>query len=125
MAVLITITRSTDDTGAFEQQVTLDGVTYTLKFRWNVRGMRADVDGNQLPGAWEMHVFDAEGTTAHQVGLVLRADWPVDVYLPGRIPAGVFIPIDTGAPVGEGEDPDFDDLGNRSQLHYFSISDFL
>lgn len=113
MAVLINITRETDDTGAFEQQVTLEGVTYTLKFRWNVRY-----------GAWEMAMLDAEGTTAHQVGLVLRADWPMDVYLPDRIPSGVFVAIDTGAPVGSGEDPGFDDLGNRVQLHYFPVSDF-
>lgn len=113
MAVLIPITRTSDDTGFFDQQVTLDGVTYTLEFRWNER-----------LGAWFMAVLDIEGTTAHQVGLRLVVDWPLGLYHQGRQPSGVFIAIDTGAPVGQGIDPGFDDLGSRVQLHYSPESDF-
>lgn len=115
MAVRITITRDTDDTGAFEQQATLDGVTYTLKFRWNVRY-----------NAWTMHVLDSEGVIAHRVGLVLRVNFPMDLYVrdPHRSPPGIFVAVDTSGPADFGEDPGFDDLGNRVQIEYLNAEDF-
>lgn len=112
MSVLIPIVRETDDTAHFDLQATLDGVTYTLEFRWNVR-----------LGAWFMHVLDADGVTPYQLGVRLVVDWPLGKYISGRRPTGVFIALDTGSPIGHGEDPGFDDLGSRVQLHYVPLSE--
>lgn len=115
MAFLIPITREVDDTGAFEQQATLDGVTYTLKFRWNVRGE-----------FWTMHVLDAEGVRAYRVGLVLRVNSPMDLYARDaeRLPPGIFVAVDTAGDPDEGQDPGFDDLGSRVQIEYQNAEDF-
>lgn len=114
MAVTIPITRAVDDTGYFDLQVNLDGVTYTLEFRWNVR-----------LGAWFMNVFDIDGTTAYQVGVRLVVDNPLSPNIVDRIPSGVFVAVDTGSPLGGGQDPNFDDLGSRVQLTYYPLSDLV
>ena len=115
MAFRIPIVREADDTGAFEQQATLDGVTYTLKFRWNVRGE-----------FWTMHVLDIEGVIAHRVGMVLRVNFPMDLYTrdPNRLPPGIFVAVDTAGDPDEGEDPNFDDLGSRVQIEYQNAEDY-
>jgi hypothetical protein len=112
MAFRIPITREIDDTGSFEQQVTLEGTTYTLRFRWNVR-----------MAAWVMHVLSADGATVHQAGLVLRANFPLGLYLPDRSPPGYFVVADTSAPIAEGQDPDLDALGSSAQLFYFTLAE--
>ena len=107
MAVTIPIVRDADDASHFDMQAVLDGVTYTLEFRWNVR-----------LGAWFMNVLDADGEEARLLGLRLVADYPLAANIADRTPPGVFLALDTGAAVGSGEDPGFDDLGSRVQLMY-------
>lgn len=112
MPINIPIARTNDDTGFFDLQVVLDGVTYTLEFRWNVR-----------LGAWFLAVLDAEGVVPFLVGLRLVADWPLALGVVDRQPPGRLMIVDTGAPLGQGQDPGFDDLGNRAQMVYFSKSE--
>lgn len=103
---LIPINRNADDASHFDLQAELDGTTYTLEFRWNVR-----------MGAWFMNVLDAEGDAAHLVGARCVADYALPART-SRTPPGLFVFVDTGAAEGEGEDPGFDDLGSRVQLWY-------
>lgn len=113
MSVLIPILRGADDTSFFDLQATLDGVTYTLEFRWNVR-----------LAAWFMNVLDVEGVIPYLVGVRLVADWPLAQAQVDRQPPGFFLAVDTAAPeTGGGTDPGFDDLGNRVQLCYVPESE--
>jgi hypothetical protein len=107
MASIVPIVREADGPSFFDLQAVLDGVTYTLEFRWNVR-----------MGAWFMNVLDAEGVNPTMLGVRLVVDYALGWQRPDRAPPGVFIAIDTGAAEGEGQDPGFDDLGNRVQLWY-------
>jgi hypothetical protein len=107
MAFVIPVVRNADDAAHFDLQAQLDGVTYTLEFRWNVR-----------LGAWFMNVLDAEGESPCLVGVRLVADWPLAQNIVDRSPPGYFLALDTGAAEGSGEDPGFDDLGSRVQLWY-------
>lgn len=93
----------------FDVQVTLEDVTYTLQFRWNVR-----------EEAWYMHILDAEGTTVLHAGLKLVADWPLATYTTERQPPGILVARDTS---GEGRDPGLDDLGDRVQLVYYTLAE--
>lgn len=97
----------------FDLQATLDEVTYTLQFRWNVR-----------LEAWFMDVLDSTGQTTYQSGLRLVANWPLNAYSTGRNPPGIFVAADSSsAVVGTGTDPGFDDLGDRVQLVYYTKAD--
>lgn len=93
----------------FDLQAVLDGVTYTLQFRWNVR-----------LEAWFMDILDEQGVTMLLAGLRLVANWPLGAYNTGRQPPGAFVAFDTS---GEGLDPGLDDLGDRVQLKYFTAED--
>ncbi len=123
MAVRIPIVRGADDAARFTLQVTLDGTTYTLEFRWNERAARTDAVGNLLAGAWFMNVLDGEGVQPLMVGLQVVVDYPIAANVVSRTPPGVFIAVDTGAAIGSGVDPGFDDLGNRVKLRYFSFGE--
>lgn len=112
MPILIPIVREQDGAAWLEQQVVLEGVTYTLEMMWNDRGQ-----------SWYLHVWDAEFVTPLEVGMKMVADYPMGRWSVDRLPMGCFVLIDTGAPTGAGEDPGFDDLGNRHQLHYFALSE--
>ncbi len=112
MAVVIPINREINGTSYFDLQAVLDDVTYTLEFRWNVR-----------LEAWFMNVLDITGTAAHQVGIRLVTDYPYNQRLANRVPSGMLAVIDTAAPEGQEEDPDFDSLGNRHQLVYLTEAD--
>lgn len=112
MAVTIPITRNSGEDPFFDLQVVLDGETYTLEFRWNVR-----------LAAWFMTVYDSEGETALIPDQRLVVDYPLGTFISSRKPTGVFVALDTHGVFGEGEDPDFDDLGNRVQLLYVSASE--
>lgn len=103
---------TTNGSSFFSLQATLDAVTYTLEFRWNVR-----------LEAWFMSIFDAQGTTPYLVGIRLVVDWPLGAYNTGRTPPGLFFALDTGAPVGGGIDPGFDDLGDRVRLAYVPLDE--
>src|SRR5262245_58922141 len=108
----IPIQRTIDDAAEFDLQINLEGTTYTLDFHWNVR-----------LEAWFMSVWDAEHLVPYQVGTRMVADWWMNRNTADRRPAGAFILIDTAAPVGQGEEPGFDDLGNRHLLHYATLAE--
>lgn len=104
---LIPIDRNKEDSSNFTLRVTLDAVTYTLEFRWNVR-----------LGAWFMSVLDADGNNTYAVNERLCVDYLIPRWRQDRSPPGFFVAVDTGSPSGGGQDPGFDDLGNRVQLWY-------
>jgi hypothetical protein len=113
MAFSIPIVREVDGPAFFDLQATLDDVTYTLEFRWNVR-----------LGAWFMNVLDAEGVEPSLLGVRLVVDFPLTQNIVDRAPPGFFLALDTGSAEGEGQDPGFDDLGNRVQLWYVPEEEF-
>jgi len=98
-----------DDLPFFDLQVTLESVTYTLEFRWNVRA-----------GKWFMSVLDETSNTVLQAAAKVVANWPLFAYVTGRQPAGAFLAFDT---TGAGLDPGLNDLGNRVQLIYFTTAE--
>lgn len=89
----------------FELQAVLDGATYSLDLRWNVRD-----------ASWYMHVLTADGAEIITAGLRLVVAFPIGAYRTGRLPPGVFVLIDSA---GAGADAGKDDLGIRHQLYYF------
>jgi hypothetical protein len=93
----------------FDVQVDIDGGTYTLQLRWNVR-----------LAAWFLTVLDEEGATVLIGDSALRVGGPVKPYFTGRIPAGAFVPVDTS---GGQVDPGYSDLGVRVQLDYFTATE--
>lgn len=93
----------------FSQQVTLEGTTYTLEFRWNVRGE-----------FWSMSIFDATGQTAISTGHKLNVDYLIGKFYSDRDPPGLFLAYDTS---GDGVEMAFEDLGNRVQLIYFESTE--
>lgn len=123
MPILIPIIRNADDAAHFTVQATLDDVTYTLEFRWNVRAPRTDHDGNVSSGAWRMNVLSADGSQAYMLGLPLVADYPPMKNIVSRTPAGTFMAIDTGSSIGDGVDPSFDDFGNRHKFYYWTAAE--
>jgi hypothetical protein len=106
MSAIIPLERETSN---FDVQVTLEDVTYTLDFRWNVR-----------LEAWFMNILDAEGVNVIRAGLRLVTGWPLNAYAAARTPPGAFLVIDT---TGQEEEPDLDGLGDRWQLIYFTSTE--
>lgn len=104
----IDIAREADGPAHFDVQVALEGATYTLEFRWNVR-----------LGAWFMALLDSQGTTPIAVGLRLVANWYLDAYSVGG-PPGRFAALDTS---NLNTDPGFDDLGTRVQIVYSTAAE--
>jgi hypothetical protein len=97
------------DAAYYDLQVTLEDVTYTLEFRWNVR-----------LEAWFMHILDAEGVNLIRAGLRLVVGWPLNAYAAARTPPGAFLLVDT---TGADEEAGLEDLGERHQLVYFSSTE--
>lgn len=101
-----------DPEGArFTFGVELEGVSYTIGFRWNDRD-----------GAWYMEVGDGQGTP-----LVVGVKVVINTMLLGRrttagLPTGDFLAIDTG---GGNIDAAFEDLGRRVQVAYFTRAEVL
>lgn len=93
----------------FELQVTLDGVTYTLEMRWNVRGL-----------AFFLNVWDEQGQTLYLAGVRLVANYPLGNWITGRQPPGALIIVDTS---GLGVSPGLGDLGVRHQLYYATAAE--
>lgn len=90
----------------FRFAVELEGVSYTLTFRWNDRD-----------GAWFLDVGDGNGTP-----IVTGIKMVINCMLLGRatdsrLPAGDFIALDTS---GANLDAEFQDLGRRVQVSYFT-----
>ena len=104
---LVTIPLRSDLT-FFDVTAVLDGATYTLQFRWNVR-----------LGAWFMQVRDDQDENVLVGDVRMVADYPLAGYQIGRQPAGVFVAVDTS---GQGIDPGLTDLGNRVQLQYLTAA---
>lgn len=92
------------DLPAFTTQVQLEGTTYTLSFRWNTRGQ-----------AWFMVVLNDEADTVLVGETRCVVGFPINAYLTGRQPPGVFVFDDTSR---QGKDPGLTDLGGRVQLVY-------
>lgn len=94
---------------AFSERVRLEGVFYTLSFRWNAR-----------LGAWVFDLSDGDGN-----GLVLgspvRAGAPLAFFpsLAG-VPPGMFLALDTS---GAGVDPAIDELGKRVKVFYLEAAE--
>jgi hypothetical protein len=88
----------------FDLQVTLDGVTYSIEFRWNTRGL-----------AWFINVWDEQLQTLFLAGVRLVVNYPLANWITGRQPPGALAIIDTS---GLGIDPGLGDLGVRHQLYY-------
>ncbi len=109
MALIIPITRTVDDASHFDQDVTVDGSNYTLRFDWNER-----------LGAWFLTVLGADGETVCTPEQRLVCNWKIAKYLSNRDPEGFFVLADTANDFSRGVDPSFDDLGARHQLLYFS-----
>lgn len=93
----------------FDLQVPLDGVTYTIEFRWNKR--------NQ---AWYLNLWDESEQTLYLAGQRLVAMYPLGAWVTGRQPPGVLYVLDTS---GLGDDPGLGDLGVRHQLYYITAAD--
>lgn len=105
--VQIPIVRDPNGVAFFELQVTLEGATYTLEFRWNVRA-----------AAWHMSVLDAESSQLLIAGVRLVADYFLCTERVGRTPPGVWMLVDTATAPGMGEDPTFESFGSRHRLYY-------
>lgn len=89
----------------YEQQIQLDGVTYTLRFRHNSR-----------EDAWYMSLYTEDGT-ALAIGVKIVVDFPLAARLTdSRRPSGRFVAVDTS---GVQRDPGELDLGDRVKLYYF------
>lgn len=93
----------------FDMVVPLDGVNYTLQFRWNVRA-----------SAWYLDVLDEPGTTVLLAGLKIVADWPLAAYTTARQPPGLFVAVDSS---GANIDPTLEDFGVRVNLLYFTATE--
>lgn len=98
------------DAAYYDLQIQLEGVTYTLEFRWNVRA-----------SAWFMNILDAQGVNMIRAGLRLVTNFPLWPYGASRTPPGALIVVDT---TGSGDaDPDLDGLGDRWQLLYLTAAE--
>lgn len=93
----------------FDVTAVLDGETYTLYFKWNVRW-----------STWFLEVHDEDDENVLIAGVALRADYGLAAYFTGRAPPGMFVAVDTS---GQGLDPGLNDLGARVQVQYFSAGE--
>jgi len=93
----------------FDVQAELDGVTYTLECRWNVR-----------LGAWFLRVLDDQGVAVLLGDQRLVADYPLALAITSRSPSGLLAALDTS---GQGLDPGFTDLGGRVKLVYVTTAE--
>lgn len=93
----------------FDLQTSLENVTYTLEFRWNVRA-----------NSWFMRVLDETGSTVIQGDHKLVANWPMGAYVSNRQPPGAFVVVDSA---GAGADPDVASLGVRHKLLYYTSTE--
>jgi hypothetical protein len=96
----------------FDAQAPLDGVTYTLSFRWNVRA-----------SGWYLDIWDETGTVLYVAGVRVVANYPLCAYFTGRQPPGHLVFVDTS---GQGLDPGLSDLGSASarvQLYYLTAAE--
>lgn len=85
----------------WDMRVPLDGVTYTLEFRLNVREEK-----------WYLRILDEDGTTVILGGQKIVAYYPVNPFRADRKPPGALSFVSPS-----GEDPGPDDLGDFVLLY--------
>lgn len=95
----------------YSMQVVLDGLTYTMEFRWNTRD-----------AAWFLDLATEDGTPVAS-GVRVVVGFPLCARVTGanRLP-GVLIARDTS---GRGIGPGLADLGDRVKLLYFTRDELL
>jgi hypothetical protein len=93
----------------YNLQIPLEGVTYTLQFRWNERAQ-----------GWYMDILDEAGITMYVAGTRIVVDYYMLAFVTGRQPGGVFVAVDTS---GGGVDPGLTDLGDRVKLLYYTLAE--
>ena len=98
-----------NDLTYFDIQAPLDGATYTLEMRWNTRAL-----------AWFMRLLNEQADTIIVGDTKVVADWPIALYITGRLPPGLLVFWDTS---GAGLDPGLNDLGQRVQLLYYTAAE--
>lgn len=87
-----------------EMSISLDGLTFVLRFRWSAR-----------EGCQYFDVLDAQGVPIYMgIKVVLRLPLG-DRCTDPRRPPGTFIAFDTS---GKGLPPGLNDLGDRVELYY-------
>jgi hypothetical protein len=92
----------------YQMQVVLDGVTYTLVFRWNDR-----------ESSWYMDIL-----SENEDPIVTSIKVVIGTYLGWRSrlgPPGRFLTFDT---TNLDKAPDQADLGDRVQLYYVPVGEF-
>lgn len=96
------------DFKAYEFQIDLDGIVYTLRFRFNYRMER-----------WVMDIATEAGEDILN-GIVLVTGYPLlDQYAYSELPPGRMIAIDV---TGQNRDAGEDDLGNSIKLLYEEVT---
>lgn len=93
----------------YDEQVTLDGTTYTLEFRWNTRA-----------SAWFMNVLTEQADPVI-AGIRIVVDMPLGIRSSDtRRPKGLLFAVDTS---GQRRDPGIDDFGTRVFLLYHPLAE--
>lgn len=106
MSVIVIPTRT--DLTHYEFSQVLDGVSYVLEFRWNIR-----------EESWYLDIRLDDGTRVAS-GVKIVTDWALlrGVRSASR-PLGEFVAFDTS---GNRQDPKIDNLGSVVKLFYFDAS---
>ncbi len=93
----------------YDLQVTLDGVLFTLRFRWNRREQ-----------CWYMDVGGENGRPI-LASIKVVIDYPLGARSRNALmPAGMFVAVDT---TSQRLDPGLNDLGVRVLLLYFEVAE--
>ncbi len=95
----------------FSAKVTLDGVAFDVRLRWNERA-----------AAWFFSLYDGEEQVLAP-GRRLVLDFPLLArFVRGRsrLPAGQFVAVDTS---GSGQEAGLAELGNRVLLLYIPLAE--
>jgi hypothetical protein len=93
----------------YDLTTTLDGVSYTLEFRWNTRD-----------SSWFMSIRLEDGTDVVN-GVKVVVGYPLGFRSRhASRPPGMFQALDTS---GKKQDPGINDLGARVRLYYFDLAE--
>lgn len=97
------------DVPDYTEQVTLEGVVYTLGFRWSAR-----------EASWYMDVMEADGTPI-LMGTKVLPGWHLGWRCKDpRFPPGAFAALDSS---GADEPPGLHDLGDRVTIVYLTAEE--
>lgn len=95
----------------FEIQAVLDGVTYAIEWKWNIRHQ-----------AWFVNVWDEQLQTLYLAGQKVVANYPLGIWITGASPPGALMVVDT---TGAGAQPGLGTLGVQHQLYYLTAAERL